>query len=84
MDRVTAIRKSLTTFVLGIFGAFPVLGLIPAVMALGYYFAVKSSYRQDWNPASLYLRLGGALALWGILSTVLLVAVIALEVGAML
>ncbi len=84
MDRVTAIRKSLTTFVLGIFGALPVLGVIPAVLALGYYFAVQSSYRKEWNPASVYLRLGGALALWGLLSTVLLIAVLALEIGEIL
>jgi hypothetical protein len=81
MDRITAIRRSLAAFVWGIIGVLPVIGLIPAVCALGHWWAVQSKYRDQWNPASTYLRLGGALALFGLLSTVLLVAVVVIEIA---
>ena len=81
MDLITAIRRSLTVFVLGIVGALPVIGLLPAICALGYWWAVHSAYGDQWNPASGYLRAGAALALFGLLSTVLLVVVIAFSIA---
>jgi hypothetical protein len=80
MDRITAIRRSLAAFVCGIFGFMPVIGIIPAACALTHWWAVRSKYRDQWNPASAYLRTGLAFALFGILSTTLLVAVIALAI----
>ena len=77
MDLTTAIRKSLAAFVWGIVGVLPVIGLIPAVCALGHWWAVRSGYRNQWNPASTYLMAGGALAFLGLLSTVFLGAVLA-------
>jgi hypothetical protein len=80
MDRITAIRRSLTAFVWGMMGFLPVIGLIPAVCALSHWWAVRSKYRAEWNPASLYLRAGVALALFGVLSTALLVVAIAIAI----
>lgn len=80
MDRITAIQKSLTTFVWGIFGMVPVLGLVPAIRALVLGRAVRLRYRDEWNPAARYLRAGVVLAVLGILNNVLTVAVIALAI----
>jgi hypothetical protein len=77
MERTTAIRRSLAAFVWGLVGAVPVIGFIPAVCALGHWWAVRSAYRNQWNPASAYLAAGGALAIAGLLSTVLFGAVLA-------
>jgi hypothetical protein len=81
MDRITAIRKSLTAFVCGIVGLLPVVGLIPAICSLSLCLAVRSKYRGQWNPASAYLRAGTAFALFGLLLTILLVFVIAISVA---
>ena len=81
MDRITAIRRSLAAFVWGIIGFIPVIGVIPAVCALGHWWAVQSKYRDPWNPASTYLRVGGALALFGLLSTALLAVVVFIAIS---
>ena len=70
MDRITAIRKSLTAFTCGIIGCVPFLGLIPAIVALVIVGRVRSKYR-DWNPAGRYLFWGGALGALGILISAL-------------
>jgi hypothetical protein len=80
MDRASAIRRSLATFVWGLFGWLPVLGLIPAVCALSHWWIVRSNFRDQWNPASAYLRAGMVFAGFGLLSTILLAAVIALAI----
>jgi hypothetical protein len=81
MDRITAIRKSLAAFVCGIIGVLPVLGLIAAVSAIRHGWDVRSQFRGQWNPASAYLRAGVALALFGLLSSLLLGSVIALAIA---
>jgi hypothetical protein len=73
MDRITAIRKSLTGFVCGLFGFLPVLGFVPALYALACWQAVRKGYRGQWNPASAYLSAGATLALLGLLGTCLVV-----------
>ena len=81
MDRVTAIRRSLAAFVWGLFGWLPVLGLVPAVRALTHWWVVRSNFRNQWNPASAYLRAGTVLAVFGLLSTIVLGVVIALAIA---
>ena len=72
MERTTAIRRSLAAFVWGIAAILiPVIGLLPAMFALGHWWAVRSAYRNQWNPASAYLTAGAVLAFVGLLSTVL-------------
>ncbi len=73
MDRITAIQKSLTGFVCGIFSFVPVLGLIPGVHAVSCWRVVRRRYREQWNPAGNYLTAGAVLGLLGILSSVILV-----------
>ena len=81
MDLIAAIRRSLAAFVWGIIGTLPVIGLLPAICALGHWRAVRSAYRGQWNPASGYLRAGAACAFFGLLSTVLLIVVIAFSIA---
>jgi len=80
MDRITAIRRSLAAFVWGIFGFLPLIGLIPAVRALVHWRVVRGQFRNEWNPAAAYLNAGVALALFGLFSTLLLGAFIALAI----
>ena len=81
MDRITAIRRSLAAFFWGILGVLPLVGIIPAACSLNHWWAVRRKYRGEWNPAAAYLRVAVALALFGILSTTLLGAVIALAIA---
>jgi hypothetical protein len=73
MDRITAIRKSLTGFVCGLFGWIPVLGIVPAVAAFCCWHRVQRDY-HDWNPARKYLLCGVALSVVGLISAVILLA----------
>ena len=81
MDRALAIRRSLSAFVCGIFSFFPVLGAVPAVCAIAQWWSVRSRYKDQWNPASAYLRAGLALAVLGLLSAMLLFVVLALAIS---
>jgi hypothetical protein len=77
MDRITAINKSLTCFVCGIVGLLPLIGLFPAVHALACWRKVRTGYRDQWNPASAYLKGGLALGILGVLSSTLFILVVA-------
>jgi hypothetical protein len=76
MDRITAIRKSLSGFVCGILGVFPVIGIIPALCAVSYWSSVRRHYQNQWNPAKPYLVGGLLLALFGILSSAVIFCVV--------
>lgn len=80
MDRISAIHKSLTVFVCGIFGVVPILGIVPGVYAIACWRKVRSRYRTEWNPASAYVNWGAALGAIGILNSVLIVFLIALSI----
>ena len=75
MDRITAIRKSLTAFVCGIVGFFPFIGFVPAVYTLVCWARIRSRYGNEWNPAAAYLNSGVRLALLGLLGSALIIAV---------
>lgn len=81
MDQITAIEKSLSVFVWGIIGVLPVVGLLPAVHALVSARRVRSRYGRQWNPALAYLRAGAVLALLGVLSSILTIAVVSFVVA---
>jgi hypothetical protein len=70
MDRITAIRASLSGFVSGMIGLMPFIGLVPAVYALYCWFRVRRHY-DDWNPASAYLEWGARLGLLGLVISAL-------------
>ena len=72
MDRITAIKESLATFVCGVLSFFPVVGIIPAIYALANWHHVRQHFRSGWNPAEYYLNWGGLLALLSLIFTVLL------------
>jgi uncharacterized membrane protein len=75
MDRITAIRKSLTCFVCGLIGFLPVIGVIPAIFALVGWAQISARYGKQWNPAATYLSWGARLAALGLLASLILVAV---------
>jgi hypothetical protein len=72
MDRITIIQKSMVVFVCGIIGVLPVIGLLPAILAVIGWVRVRKNINAEWNPASLYLRLGALLASIGLVGTVVI------------
>jgi hypothetical protein len=81
MDRMTAIRRSLAAFVWSFFGLLPVIGVIPGICALAHWSAVRSKYRDGWNPAAAYLKAGALLAVLGLLNTLLWGVVVAMVIA---
>ncbi len=75
MDLITAIRKSLMVFICGIFGFLPIIGLVPAVIAVVGWVQVSAFYGKQWNPAAAYLSWGARLAWVGLLGSILVLAV---------
>jgi hypothetical protein len=66
MPRIIVIQLSLRAFVCGVIGVLPVIGLVPALYALSCWARIRLRYRDEWNPASNYLRWGSILALLGL------------------
>ena len=81
MDLISAIRKSLTGFVSGIFGFLPIVGMIPALYTVACWRSVRRHYGNQWNPAEAYLRGGLLLATVGLLSSVLIGCVVLFHRG---
>ena len=67
-QRIIVIRKSLRVFHCGLASLLPVIGLFPAACALVGSWQV--SRFTGFNPARRYARWGHALALLGILITI--------------
>jgi hypothetical protein len=76
VDRITAIRKSLAVFVFGLIGLLPVVGVVPAGYAVWFSIQVGSKYRNQWNPASAYIRCGAVLGLLGLSCSVLIIVIV--------
>jgi len=76
MSRILVIHKSLTAFVCGVIGFLPFIGLVPGLYALFCWAHILRRYPNEWNPASAYLSWGTRLALIGLLTSALIVAVI--------
>jgi hypothetical protein len=66
MPCIIVIQLSLRAFVCGVIGVLPVIGLVPALYALSCWARIRLRYRDEWNPASNYLRWGSILALLGL------------------
>ena len=79
-DKVRIIERSLRCFALGLVGILPGIGLPFAVVALGDCLFVLRHKRDEWNPAERYLQIGSLAATLGVMLTVLLAAVIMIEV----
>ena len=66
MPRIIVIQLSLRAFVCGMIGVLPIIGLVPALYALSCWARIRLRYRDEWNPASNYLRWGSTLAVLGL------------------
>ncbi len=81
MDIITVTRKSLTVFVCGICGMVPVLGIPLAIYGLILWRRIRAHRQNDWNPASLYLNIGGVLALLGFLNSCVIIFITVVTIG---
>jgi hypothetical protein len=70
MDRITAIKESLATWVCGLLSFFPVVGVIPAIYAIANWRHMRRYCHLEWNPADYYLKWGVILAIWNLIFTV--------------
>ena len=66
MSRIIVIQLSLRAFVCGVIGVLPVIGVVPGLYALSCWLRIRQRYRDEWNPASNYLRWGSILAVLGL------------------
>ena len=83
LDRIGVIRQSLAIFIYGIVGLVPLIGLLPAIMALFRGFRLGREYAEP-NPADNYRKWGMALGVCGILITVYTAMVIVANIIAKL
>jgi len=80
MDRIAAIRNSLTGFVCGIIGCIPIIGFLPGLYALVCWSRVRRRYRQEWNPAAGYLKAGAILGCLGVVISALAAFLVGLAI----
>jgi hypothetical protein len=78
MGMKVIIDKSIQAFVCGLIGILPIIGLIPGIYAINCWVHVRRNYRDEWNPASLYLSWGARLATLGVLISLLIVCALLL------
>ena len=76
MPKSEMLRRSMRCFILGWWSLIPVLGVVPALLALWQFRRVAAGTGSRWNAASLRLIAGAWLAGIGLLITVTLVALI--------
>ena len=75
MDQVRVIERSLRCCVAGCLGLIPVLGLLPALVAIVLHHQVQAEVKGGWNPARSHLAWGVSLAWCGVLLTTLAVGI---------
>lgn len=80
MDRITLIHKSMTTFICGLIGLWPLLGFPFGIAALVQFVSLRRRKTTDWNPAGHYLDWGARFALIGFVLTLIVVAIIFLSI----
>ncbi len=61
MDKARIIKQSLLCYDLGWLGFIPLLGLVPAIMAMLLSKRVYREAGKEWNPAQKYAFWGGFL-----------------------
>ena len=79
-DKVQIIERSLRCFSFGLLGILPGIGLPFAVIALGDCLFVWRRKQGDWNPAERYLQTGTLAATAGLMLTLVLAAVVIIEI----
>jgi hypothetical protein len=75
MNKVRVIERSIRCQNLGWFGVLPVLGVIPAVIAILLYHKVSYEAGDHWNPAERCARLGFVLSWIGLGLSAILIGV---------
>ena len=71
-ERIRLIEGSVRCFVFSLFGLIPLLGVLMAFWALISCIKLRARSRRMWNPARLYLNLGFAFAVVGLLVSLVL------------
>ena len=79
MDRITAIRNSVSAFQWGVAGFLPIIGLVPSIIALVFWVRVRRRY-HDWNPAAKYLKFAAIFGVIGLLNSGLASLVIGIAI----
>ena len=67
MDQVSVIERSLRCFTAGLLGLIPLLGLVPATVAVILFHQVRAELEGQWNPAHAHLKWGCVLGWIGLL-----------------
>lgn len=67
MDQVRVIERSLRCFTAGWLGLIPLLGLVPATIAVISFHQARAEAGQRWNPAHAHLKWGYVLGWIGLL-----------------
>ena len=67
MDQVRVIERSLRCFTAGWLGLIPLLGLVPATVAVMLFHQVRAEAGGHWNPAHAHLKWGYVLGWIGLL-----------------
>jgi hypothetical protein len=75
MNKVRVIERSIRCQALGWVGVLPVLGVIPAVIAIVLYHKASSEAGDHWNPSEQCARSGFVLSWIGLGLSAILVAV---------
>ncbi len=81
IDKVQVIRRSARCFVCGLVGILPGIGVPFAVVALGDFLYVSQNKGTITNPAERYLRQGAFGAVLGLLLTLFLGAIVAVQIS---
>ena len=66
MNKARVIERSLNVFTLGWFSLIPLLGVVPALLAIYWYRKSSDEAGMEWNPAGRYALCGCVLALAGL------------------
>lgn len=80
-DRVEIIKRSLRCFRNGLIGLLPGIGVPFAVLALEDWLFVRQQKAENCNPAARYVHFGALAGTLGLLLTLLLAAVITIEIS---
>ena len=72
MDKVRVIERSLRCCTAGWLALIPLVGLVPAIVAIRLRYQVRAEVGGEWNPAEAYLKWGWVLGWLGLLLSALL------------
>jgi len=75
-SRIRLTERSLRCFVFGLLSLVPLVGLGPALLALGLHLKIWAERDDEWNPAKPYLIAGFCLAWLGILLSLGMLALV--------